>query len=208
MVFPDEDLGFERDHYIRGWNKDNFKQLFPIALDQKIIDPFKKAIRDANVDIVVADYCTIWSVRAANQLGLPVVITMCMALTSHKMCEPQTPSHQMVRSSLCGCLCICPIMEQSLHDFAFKNLLNPEHFKFYGDFNKLTLLCTSSWGFEKPRHMPPNVVLTGPILIDDESTYLEKLHKKSADLAAWLDDAHDNDEIVVYITLGSEVVWQ
>lgn len=114
----------------------------------------------------------------------------------------------MVRSSWCGCLCICPWAEQPLVDGSFKKLLQPEHDKLYKEMNKLTIISPSFWGFQYLTHLPPNVVLTGPILVDDESAYQDNLRRKDAELSRWLDDALEKNELVAYITLGSEIVWQ
>ena len=48
------------------------------------------------------------------------------------------------------------------------------------------------------------MVLTGPCLKEDTGEYAAKLAENAPDLKKWLDDAGTN---VIYITLGSEVVW-
>ena len=49
------------------------------------------------------------------------------------------------------------------------------------------------------------MTLTGPVVVDDESSYLDRLGKKMPSLLEWLDS---NDDPVVVLTLGSEVMWQ
>lgn len=73
--------------------------------------------------------------------------------------------------------------------------------------SNLTTICTSFWGFEQPTSLPPNFVLTGPMLTEDEATFQSQLREKNERLALWLDDALDKDETVMYVALGSEVVW-
>lgn len=69
------------------------------------------------------------------------------------------------------------------------------------------VICTTFWGYEKPVHTPPNVVVCGPLL-DTDTKYLQRLKEKDASLLAWLDDAEAKGEPVCYFTLGSECIWQ
>lgn len=52
----------------------------PIFLESKIVAPFKTALQKVQPDIVVVDFATLYGIKAANELGVPVVIFTALAM--------------------------------------------------------------------------------------------------------------------------------
>lgn len=75
---------------------------------------------------------------------------------------------------------------------------------------KRTHILTSFWGFDSPAHVAPNVHLTGPFFNGDSSQeeLVKRLHEKDPDLGAWINEVDIEKEAVLFVTLGSEVIWQ
>lgn len=63
-------------------------------------------------------------------------------------------------------------------------------------------------GFDKATHVPPNFVQTGPIMDPDLTQTRARLDRKDPELAAWMDQANAQNEAIIYISLGSEIIWQ
>ena len=66
------------------------------------------------------------------------------------------------------------------------------------------VISTSFWGFERPLHLPPNFILTGPLLSNNAPDQLELLRRKALKLSEWLDEAELRQEPVIYISIGTE----
>lgn len=75
-----------------------------------------------------------------------------------------------------------------------------DHFKAV---RERTIICVSFFGLDPPMMKPPNVVLTGPLMRSDDQLQ----SSIGPELKQFLDDAMVNEEPVLYITLGSEVIW-
>jgi UDP:flavonoid glycosyltransferase YjiC (YdhE family) len=67
---------------------------------------------------------------------------------------------------------------------------------------KRVVLINSFWGFDKHQLMPPNLVMTGP-LVKHASELQVTLEMKDPKLKAWMDNAHSQGLKIVYLSLGS-----
>ena len=67
-------------------------------------------------------------------------------------------------------------------------------------------LCNSFWGLDKKMQIPPNVIMTGP-LMKSSTNLLKQLEEKDADLFNWMNDAQSKDEKIIYLSLGSMCGW-
>ena len=115
ILFPDEKLNFDREHYMKGFNKDQPNKVFPISLDPKVLEPFIAAMRDEKPDIIISDYVSLFGVAAANTLNLPLMVNMSLNLDSLMVKFTNNPIRQRYWGTNLGCLCICP----HIFDFFF-----------------------------------------------------------------------------------------
>jgi hypothetical protein len=69
------------------------------------------------------------------------------------------------------------------------------------------VLINSFWGFEKAMELPPNYVMTGP-LMKPAGDLLPILEEKDQGLFEWLNKAEKDGKDVVYVSIGSECKWQ
>ena len=69
------------------------------------------------------------------------------------------------------------------------------------------MLLNSFPGLDHAMTLPPNFVMTGPLSLPQDDLG-EKLATKDSELKAWLDEAKEKGEKVVYISLGSICKWQ
>ena len=68
-------------------------------------------------------------------------------------------------------------------------------------------LVNTYFGFENVCALPPNIYLTGP-LVEESSTLLDNLTHKSPNVTKFMDDALQNGQKVLVISMGSIIVWQ
>ncbi len=67
-------------------------------------------------------------------------------------------------------------------------------------------MANSFWGFEKPLMLPPNIVVTGP-LVKNKENLIDDLYKKDPNLYQWLEDSLKLDKPVIYLSLGTVCEW-
>ena len=100
-----------------GWEGKNESKYFPpmaLMRDRKIVDYFKKALKDEDPDIVVSDFYSTFCTQAADELGYPVIIHqpgpmgMCQF-----MMDSKTPTGVRY-TSWCGLFCICPVFMDNI----------------------------------------------------------------------------------------------
>ena len=60
--------------------------------------------------------------------------------------------------------------------------------KFFNSFNNRVVIFTGFWGFEPAHCVPPNHILSGPLMAPPQDL-LVRLEQKDAKLLAWLDAA-------------------
>ena len=65
-------------------------------------------------------------------------------------------------------------------------------------------MFNSYFGLEKPICIPPNIKMIGPIN-KDPTELMEILQEKDMKLYQWLEDAKDQGQDVIYVSLGSIV---
>ena len=68
-------------------------------------------------------------------------------------------------------------------------------------------LVNTYFGLENVCALPPNIHLTGP-LVEESSNLLENLTQKSPTVAKFMDDALQNGQKVLVISMGSVIIWQ
>lgn len=145
---------------------------------------------------------------AADELGLPTVINSALPLAgTHFFLDGKNPSHTSRHKACCGCLCLWPDGMDFARLMMSKTMNVKNFFEVSWTMNKRQVISTTFWGFDKAIHLPPNVVLTGPMLSPDLSSALSRLYVVNEPLGAWLDEAEAANETVIYISLGSEVYW-
>ena len=66
---------------------------------------------------------------------------------------------------------------------------NPNLLKNLRGLSSRMIICNSFWGLDAPRPIPPNVIMTGPLMKRETSVQLASLEKKDAHLFAWMNDA-------------------
>ena len=62
------------------------------------------------------------------------------------------------------------------------------------------------WGFEEAIPFPPNFIFTGPLMKNAENL-LTQLEEKDPKLFAWMNEAQENKQKIVYLSLGSMITW-
>lgn len=115
-----------------------------------------------------------------------------------------------MRNKTCSCCGMIWIQQTCLHLFVgciYKRLMTFIYPNFYSKRHEFIWMVNSFWGLDKPRLLPPNIHLTGP-LTKSTAPYMELLKQKDIDLYNWLEDAVAKEEDVVVITLGSICKWQ
>jgi hypothetical protein len=103
-----------------------------------------------------------------------------------------------------GCTLVCPSVKfaaiyQFMWGFADKDLCEQSL-----NLANRMVLTNIYPGFDKATHVQPNFVQAGPIMDPDLTETRARLERVDPDLAAWMNEAHELGEDIVYITLGSE----
>lgn len=70
------------------------------------------------------------------------------------------------------------------------------------------VICNSFFGLDKPCSLPPNVNLVGPLVKQSEDDMMKNLREKDPVLFEWVEEAANRNEKIIYITIGSECIWQ
>lgn len=70
------------------------------------------------------------------------------------------------------------------------------------------LISNSFFGFDPPLHKPPNWDFYGPAMTPDLSNIHGRLAASSPEIAEWMTAAEEAGQVVIFISLGSEIIWQ
>mmetsp|Transcript_13813 Transcript_13813/g.23561 ORF Transcript_13813/g.23561 Transcript_13813/m.23561 type:complete len:237 (+) Transcript_13813:108-818(+) len=68
------------------------------------------------------------------------------------------------------------------------------------------VLVNTFWGLNKQALLPPNIIVTGP-LIKDSSELLLELQTQHSELYEWLNKSKRDGKQVVYVSLGTVCQW-
>jgi len=103
------------------------------------------------------------------------------------------------------------IASPSFFNFVLKKILSKSFGKCFAEQNRImanrVVLINSIWGLDKPALLPPNHILTGPVFKTDRQKALQDLSIKDPYLFKWMNDAHERNIKIVYISLGSMCIW-
>ena len=169
VLFPDEPLGYDRDQYFIGKEKDKSQQLFlPLGPEQEVVDCYVQAMKSCQPDMVIAEAVSHFGFKAADQLQIPTMCHLSLSLDNLDMSMlAYTPLEGRVWGSPCGCVCLCPTMYDIFNDLFFRYSATPEFKRIAVSCAERVTISTTFFGFEKPTYVPPNVVLTGPLIDQD-----------------------------------------
>ena len=193
----------------------SFIPFFDGFVDDRVIEPMRKAVEDLNPDMIVGDFASHFPHIVADALKLPLVLNLALPLRATATTEimelmPGLDLSEQV-SSCFGCLCICPkgmLIFGSMLLCCRKCCLPKDKKRFnedeYKTLKNRIVMCNSFFGFDKPMPLPPNMVLTGPLL-GESSGLIERMQKNDPEVAKWLDDALEKGDKVMVISLGSVV---
>lgn len=106
VLFPDEKLGLDRDHYFDGRNKDMLHSVFPLNLDEEVVQTYADAFKAVNADIVVQDTCSLFGAAAAKKIGVPCVSHLALNLMCIELNKLLIPHHERTWRTPFGCLCV------------------------------------------------------------------------------------------------------
>ena len=159
LVFPDSN--FTRDDLIQG--KERTREYLGQGVCQ-VIDEFREAIRAEAPDLVITDFVSGFGTHAADELGIPCVIHAPAPLNilcaiSREMYPSASRLH-----SCCGMFCL----HMAIIDFFLEwnsSFWITKKYKdhFYGVAERI-VICNSFFGLDQPAMLPPNIVLTGPLM--------------------------------------------
>jgi hypothetical protein len=132
--------------------------------------PFiKEELIQLKPDIAVVDFYCASSFEACDELGIQVVTNMPGPLNFLSMGIGFNLPSKKNTSSCCGFLCV----RQTLFDWFVRNIIfkrtySAKEFLIYN--KKLPSrihLMNSFWGFDTAQPLPPNIILTGPLMKED-----------------------------------------
>mmetsp|Transcript_4808 Transcript_4808/g.8245 ORF Transcript_4808/g.8245 Transcript_4808/m.8245 type:complete len:333 (+) Transcript_4808:479-1477(+) len=117
-----------------------------------------------------------------------------------------TPDHTNT-TSCCGMMILRhPFIDAIVRQFLKKKFVHPENMLAYQLFGRRPVIINSVWGFDRSRLLPPNFMVTGPLI--DLSIDGEALKKVDPELNDWIEEGELKGQKIVYISLGSVCDWQ
>lgn len=162
-----------------------------------------KIIEDLRPDVVVNDFFFYPGVKAAERLGIPVVINVQAPLVQYvDMGLLHVPDMANATNCGCGIICLRESMKNCCVRVAFTSMSKDLMPYFSTWSEKRTLLFNSFWGLERPICLPPNVQLIGP-LSHPQERLVEDLRAKDQELYDWLEEALAQNVPVAYVNMGS-----
>jgi len=183
------------------------RQIFALSAAEPMQVPLAEALRARRPDVVVSDFGAVAGMRVAEELGIPLVVNMPgpVALARDALGLMDTSTHRSFGGLHLGLSGRGP--------FAFVTWMN---IKFIGDWfaevrrhlaGGAVLLINSFWGMDEPMALPPNIVVTGPLLPPavDLRSALQASHPELCDFLAGAGGE------AIYVTTGSTVelkAWQ
>ena len=199
------------DHYGIIMNHTNDKLNFENEIKKKgsgyIYEQFSKKwyshvldqIDQIEPDIIVSDYYASCAAHIAYDLKIPLVVNVSGSFNMvKKSCNFEVP--QMNKAKFCcGLVYFQP--EYAKHDSIFNVSYRREII--YDDI----WMVNSFFGVDKPICLPPNLKFVGSI--GKPANQLEdQLREMDPELFNFLEQAHNNNEFIVYVSLGSLIEWQ
>lgn len=162
--------------------------LMPKGID-KWTSFIKEELDELQPDIAVIDFMTWSGHNAVKDLKIPTVLNLPGPVNVlNFMCEAKLPNKNNT-CACCGFLCV----KQTLIEFFIHKIFTP--FVLSRATNRARrevpshiVICHSFWGLEKPSPIPPNIVMTGP-LMRESTNLMERLQEKDPKLLAWLNEA-------------------
>lgn len=106
-----------------------------------------------------------------------------------------------------GCVCICPNMGYSFFQLIGTSIAAPSFLDWCNELPSTMMISPIFPGFDRALHVQPNYVQVGPILDPDLSQTLNRLERANKELFDWMNEAMQNGEDIIYVTMGSEVPW-
>jgi hypothetical protein len=172
---------------------------------------YAEAFKKWGPDLIVNDFYSPFGHRAADAIGVPLVIhapsPIKLMHMIHGMCRP-APECTM---ACCGCLCVCKNSMMAMfdgamccYDLSYPNLRLPERSimdRFQA--NRISIVPTF-FGLEAPLMLPPNFHVTGPNLDPNSANMVANLKEKDIDVYNFLEGALQAKKKVVFISIGSE----
>ena len=148
----------------------------------------KEALKNVNPDMCVIDFASNFATKPADELDIPRVYQSPVPLDFFDKFWV-LPTSQKRLTYCCGLMCIWPTIVDEAMTFLKHKILKPELMEVMSGYPKRVSICTTFWGFERPQHLPPNFILTGPTLRENTSDFVKRLEEKDPDLYKWLEDA-------------------
>ena len=172
------------------------------GITDETIPLMKEAWRQQRPDLVVVDVICSAGLRAARELGLPLVINVPgpMEVLRHfgRLPDPST-AITVMGVTLMG-IQWSPL--RVLTHFPTPLAMFSEAIRSTADSS--LVLVNSFRGLEPPGLIPHNWILTGPLLLPSDEL-LAGMEASHPELTAWMDEAAQEPRPVVYVTTGSLV---
>jgi hypothetical protein len=166
----------------------------------------KKELQLIKPDIAVVDFFTIPATIVCDELEIPMVLNMPGPVEMYGLSNNIFPANYNT-FNCCGYICI----KQTWFQWLINTVMTVEYSspRWKASFDKLPLrvvLINSFWGLDSSRPMPPNCIVTGP-LVQSPSNLLKRLQSKDEKLFDWMNNAHSNGTKIVYLSLGTMCGW-
>ena len=110
--------------------------------------------------------------------------------------------------SCCGCAIVCPRMDYFYSYYSMANKLSSAALRHMRDLPYRYIMTNQFAGFDKPIHTQPNLCMTGPTLDPDLTDARDFLDRECPDVVNFMNQAMENNEPVVYVSLGNSTKWQ
>jgi hypothetical protein len=151
--------------------------------------PFiKEELQNINPDIAVVDFFTIPATITCDELGIPLVLNVPGPVELFGLANNTFPDHKNT-VSCCGFLCIKQTWFQWLIAFIMGfEYSDPRWAAHYRKLSLRVVLINSFWGLDQSKPVPPNLVVTGP-LVNSPEKLLKGLEEKDKELFEWCNAA-------------------
>ena len=147
--------------------------------------------------------------ESADDLNIPTIIYFPYGVSSFMGVTGYMIPTKENLCSCCGVVCVCPTCMTCLFDYVIPatGVVDPGFLDLYAQFRHRMILSTSYFGFDRAVHLPPNLVFTGPVYDNDLTVLQDRLDNLDPQLNMWLTQAAAAGEPVIYISLGSQIIW-
>eukprot|EP00439_Symbiodinium_sp_Y106_P010623 s5114_g1.t1 len=176
------------------------KRIVFLLLQELMASPLEKELTMDRPDVVMTDFATLAGCAVAQKLGIPLLVNLPGPISLLRVFLGMVDT-----TTACNFLGL-HIARQRLSPMGFAGWMN---FDQMGEWaarlrtfiaNGAVVLVQTVWGLDQPTPLPPNVVITGPVLppAHDLRQKLASEHPKLHDFLRASGDAG-----VVYVTTGS-----